>query len=778
MDPIIEINGSQIYAVPAVHYRAVFAREVNRICYSEETRPDAVVVELGPHIVCEITAWMKELGLSPFLKGELPCMLGILVKNRLIHPELRETALSLQKHSGKPLSEISRQLQKQLLYFSDKYLLGLSSTDSIIEALRCAVELSIPVYGVDMDEFSVKPGENPMIEEPPASSFNLTKYVSDHAKMASTFRDVYVDRRREHVMAARLKSISRRHKRILFTGGLAHWEMIKGLMKNPEVRPADFLIPEASMEFTRVILHPKMALAFMDIYPVLATMYENNRHGPGIKAGFSFHLPESSHVCRDILSKVYKKYFREFKTDPSAVKKGIESHKIPDFERLVANLQMVHQRFAPSIAELLECSGSMMPSLFSGLLTSQLMDIGRPWASPEQFPELPLIMQIPPENQDGYNNMSVNMYKLIDERKNLKVYGLNGINRHGTFTIKYHQTNPLSESILRLWKWEGEPKEQHEQIKYFNWVWPPCEALLYGSACEAARMVITRSKEPVSAAFEGSLYDGLDIKATIRSTIRGERKIYIKKPSSAKKRYTPDGRNPEPTVFIFEESKSDIIPKWSLMLAGMNLKDHVKNKSLYDEIVRKYGNYFVSVIGRLSFQEAPEHFRHHVDSYSILEGISELGSPCINARQGAEWLEDNNFRACPVLNDTSMGSLVDYYKKYHNMEISESDWKTTLIRFAIPYARERVVVIAPRNFTLSDKISSEARRRNISIDLVPLNYFPTDRIALIRQRIMVRAKDPDGFAYPPEVEKALGQKSDKYFELLPPYMQQQLKNTL
>jgi hypothetical protein len=108
------------------------------------------------------------------------------------------------------------------------------------------------------------------------------------------------------------------------------------------------------------------------------------------------------------------------------------------------------------------------------------------------------------------------------------------------------------------------------------------------------------------------------------------------------------------------------------------------------------------------------------------------------------------------------------------MEISVSDWKTALIRFALPYAKERVIVIAPRNFKLPGKLYSEARSRNISIDLLPLNYFPVDRIAEMRQRVMVRAKDTDGIDFPPEVEKALGQKSGKYFELLPPYMQQQL----
>jgi hypothetical protein len=41
--------------------------------------------------------------------------------------------------------------------------------------------------------------------------------------------------------------------------------------------------------------------------------------------------------------------------------------------------------------------------------------------------------------------------------------------------------------------------------------------------------------------------------------------------------------------------------------------------------------------------------------------------------------------------------------------------------------------------------------------------------------MIVRAKDNDGLTFPPEAEQALGQKADKYLELLPLYMQQQLK---
>ncbi|TFG42178.1 MAG: hypothetical protein E4H43_03545, partial [Bacteroidia bacterium] len=756
MEPLIEFNGSIIYAVPAVHYRSLFAREVNNLCSSEETRPDAVAVELGPCMAGEIAAWMRELGVNPFSETELPCMLGILVKNRLIHPDFSETALCLQEYSGKPLNEISPMVKKQLLHFSDKYLAGLSSTDSIIEAIRCAIELNIPVYGIDMDEYSVKPNTYPLIKEPVFSNFNLSYYVSQNGEMASGFMDPYVDGRREHVMAARLKCISGKHKRILFTGGLAHWEMIKGLMANPAVRPAEILIPDGSLNFTRVIIHPGMAVTFMDIYPVLTTIYELKRHNPALKGNYPFNLQEPYRLYQDIILKVYRKYLKEPKTDLPENMTGTVNQRIPDFERLLTNLQLVHQHFAPSMTEMIDCAMSMMPPCFCAALISQLMDIERSWSSPEQYPDLPVISKIHNKPEKGDNNLSVDLFQQYEGGGNKKLPGQPRLQKSVPFTLKYHQANPLPEHLLSSWKWENEPEGPCHQVSYFDWVWPPCEALLFGSAYEASRMAVTRSNEPVSSPFEGSLYDGIDVKATIRSVIKGEKKIYIRKPSSAKKTFIPDGKKPEPSVFIFGETPADIKPAWSLLIAGTNLRSYIRDKSAYDETVRKYGDCFVSSISRVFYQEAPSQIKNYVDSYSMLEGITAFGSPCINARQGAQWVEDNDFSSCPVLNYTSIEALIDFYRKHHNMDISESDWKTALIRFAIPYAKERVVVIAPGNFKPSVSLFSEARRRNISIDLLPLSYFPASRIFEMRQRIMVRAKDSDGFTFPTEVEKALG----------------------
>ena len=711
----------------------------------------------------------------PLKETELPCMLGLLYKNKFVHPDFQETALGLQAHSGKPLNEISPELRRQLLNYSDKYLAGLSSTDSIFEAIRCSIELNIPVYGIDMDEFSARQGKMVFVEEPDGPDFGLSRYVTKYGGIAAMCRDPYVDGRREYVMAARLKLLAGRHKRILFTCGLAHWETIQKLLKDPVVRPAEILLPEGSLNFTRVIVHPRMAVTFMDIYPVLTTIYEHNRHNPLNKSKDPVRLPKTGLMYQDILEKVYNKYFIEYKTFYKENKTNNNIQSIPDFERLVSNMQIVNQHFAPSMTDLIDCARSMMSPDFCDLLTTQLMDIERPWASPGQFPGLPIISRMPDNQEQKENQMPVDLFNLTESGKDSKQTKPSVIRRSGSFTLDYRNANPVPEYLLRMWNWEDEPVVPRGKGSCYDWVWPPCEALLFGSAYEASKMAVTRSKEPVSAVFEGSLFDGLDIKATIRSATAGEKKIYIRKPSSARKIFYPDGKKPEPTVFIFDNSPTDIKSAWSLLIAGTNLRRYLKDKTGYDNIIRKYGGYFISSISRISYHAVPSEISRYVVSYGILEGITAFGSPCINAKQGAQWLEDNNFRACPVLTYTSVETLIDYYKNQHNMEISETDWKTAMISFAIPFAKERVVVVAPGNFKVSNKLHSEAGKRNISIDQIPLSYFPAERIAEMKKRIIVRAIDNDGLTFPAEAEQVLGQKADKYLELLPLYMQQQLK---
>jgi len=771
---VISLNGSTLRAVPAMHYRAVFANEVNQLCSRETTRPDAIAVELAPHMVQEIVQWMKELRIGPFKEVLLPCMLGVLVRNRLIHPDYRYSAIFLQEHFRKPLSEISSELKKQFLHFSDQYLVGLSSTDSIIEAIRCAVELDIPVYGVDLDEFAPGTNEQLLVGDPSNPIFDLPVYVSQNERAATQMRNSYVDSRRELVMAARLKNIMNKHLQVLFTGGLAHWEKIKELMADESIRPAEFLIQDRKPEFTRVIIHPRMAVMFMDTYPILTTRYEETRRNPLISEGQTRSLSDHAQIFQDILQQTYLQYYAKSESNVSIHAANKELQRISDFERLLASMRLVHQQSTNSMSGLLEAAFSMMSLDFCNILTYHLMDIGRSWASPNDFSELPVISNTPQSEQKS--SLHEDQFHLIETRLNDQEKVSGNKKRSEPFYVEFQTRQRLDHQLLKLWDWKDEPREPSRKGSWNAWVWPPCEALLFGAAYEAAKIAVCESNENESAVFEGSVYNGLDIKASIRSVVSGERKIYIRKPSTSKKTFVPNGKKPEPTVFIFEESV-EVSSYWTLLMGGTNMGKHIRNKSRYEKIVNQSGSYFISSISKTSPIETPAHLKPYVDSTTLINAVTVFGSPCMNAHQGAEWCEDNDFQCCPVLPYSGYDYLIEHYQNRFQMDMSKDDWKTALIRFAIPYAKERVVVVAPVGYRIPASINTEAKRRRISLSILPLNYFPAERVAEMRKRVIVNALDSDGFNFSPEVEAALGQKANQYFELLPLYMQQQLKKT-
>ncbi len=774
MEPTIAINGSTLRAVPAMHYRAVFAKEVNRLCAHEATRPDAIAVELGVHLVKEIVIWMEEMGFGPSGRIILPCMIGLIAENRLIHPDFRNTVFFLQQRYKEPLRNIDPVILKHFLHFSAKHVVGLSSTDSIIEAIRCAIELGIPVYGIDMDECSMGEEEQLLLEDPSTPAFDLEQYVMQNEKIAARARDPYVDDRRETVMAARLKTILSMHKQVLFTCGLAHWEKIRQLLTSPEIRQADILVPEQQPKISRVLLHPFIALRFMDVYPALSTLYENCRHHPSVHCSESAPLADAGQLIRKILDKTYLKFYDETHQNVLGGSLVPDYGKIPEFERLLSSTRLIAHQGVPSMATLGAVAASIMSTDFSKILFAQLMDIGRPWATPAQFPGLPLISNAPV-------GISVLKSPVIDQQCQLNEVEQGGDDKGAVckkksdpFTVHYRHGNRIGHDVFRHWEWDDEPKEKGGYTYTPAWMWPPCEALLYGTANEAAKMATAHTNETISAQFEGSLYEGLDTRASMRSVIRGENRIYIRKPSFSKTTIIPNGKSPDPTVFLFCSHEEGLQSSWSILVGGLNIGSFVKNKSRFEEVTKKHGSTFFSSIALDHSIKVPQTLKPHVDEMNMLEGITLFGNPCINARQSACWIEDNDYRCCPVTNHSSVSRLIKDYQRLYQMDIDEDDWQTSLIQFAIPFAKERVVVVAPTKYRLSRKLHAEAKRRKISLALLPLTRFPVVKIAEMRKRLSARSTDPDGIIFPRETEIAIGQQADHYRDLLPVYMQNQL----
>lgn len=129
------------------------------------------------------------------------------------------------------------------------------------------------IFGVDLEEFAQRPESYRLTDDLREQEFDLDDYTR-HGERFTLIRDPYIDFRRETAMAARLKILLSRHKKVLFVGGLAHWTSITALLGDDAVRPAELLIRNSKPPGKRVIIHPSMAVNYMDHFPVMSTLYE------------------------------------------------------------------------------------------------------------------------------------------------------------------------------------------------------------------------------------------------------------------------------------------------------------------------------------------------------------------------------------------------------------------------------------------------------------------------------------------------------------------------
>lgn len=174
----LRYRNSDLLAVPAVHYRHEFASMVNGLCFGTVKPPAAIAVELGPGIARAAELWLRELTMDNDGQKTLPVMLGLLRRNRFIRASLQDKALRLQRQTGMDLSELPLETLHRELDFASWELLCFSPTDSIIEAVRCALQLNIPLYGVDLEESAGGDYQSLLIRDPAAARSDFPAYIA------------------------------------------------------------------------------------------------------------------------------------------------------------------------------------------------------------------------------------------------------------------------------------------------------------------------------------------------------------------------------------------------------------------------------------------------------------------------------------------------------------------------------------------------------------------------------------------------------------------------
>ncbi|MBF0217159.1 MAG: hypothetical protein HQL30_09225 [Candidatus Omnitrophica bacterium] len=765
-------RGAKLMAVPAVHHQSAFAHAVHEIARDPVSRPDAIAVELGQEALEELVKFLKELGQGGVKKVILTCMLGIMLRNKYIRVEDREKALLLQGLYQKTLADLPDEVLARGLDFSKWSTLFLDPADSIIEAVRSALELDVPVYGVDLVNFASAHRSGMSIEDPQSAHDDQRRYADRVMGYCGAMRDHRIDLARETFMARGLKDCLTRHKKVLFTCGMAHWKSIVSLLEDENVTPFPSHEIREGVQLKRIIIHPSLAAPSMEVLPQVTMEYEKERYPVTSRKKRVRGVNTAGGLIRKTLDGAYLEYTRD-EADAGTDEGGADSWSdIGVFEQYLFQLAAVSQRKVPGFSTMLRSSEAVMGVEFTRTLVKHMMLLDPDWASEKDFPELPVMGPNPGESDGSSANVSRRKVRL--ERKGMED-GL-GTGDGASFYAEIPSGGDIDPSALeKYWKWDDEAEEGGGSGGGSSWMWPPCETLLYGLGFKAVD--ISDSEKNTMARpmpFEGSMESGINVKATMRSMIRGERKVYVSRLASRSERNTSDGIDPEPMVFIFEKGKDWPGAYWQTMQAGSRLGEIVKDKKLFRDMAVKYGTTFVPCVHAIRNMKTPEHLKSLVSSMAFLVGSVLFGNPCVNAKQSAIWIEATKYKCCPIVNDCSVSGVRNYYLNEKNINLDLGLWAESLILMAIPFSKKSVTVIAPDLFSIPPRARVEAARRKVTLSHVPLSHFSEEQVKKARERIMINTLDQDGQCFPPESERVLSQKKGAYVELLPYEMRKQL----
>ncbi|EKD33624.1 MAG: hypothetical protein ACD_75C02640G0003, partial [uncultured bacterium] len=728
-------------------------------------------------------AWLKELraiaGQAP-----LPCMLGLSRLNKKIHPRFREAALNLQETTGLQLHEISPDVLHKELGYSAMSLLCLSPTDSMIEAIRCALELKAPVYGIDMDDTSLfLKGGAFTWRDPVSARDDLSNYVQVHGHLANQARDDHSNPRREIVMAARLKRLLMRHKRVLFTCGLAHWQNITRLLADASLLPASDVPQDGPVIYERVLVHPLKALQGMDIFPAITTAYETTRQLANRNTAHHTEV-DFQEQFQNCLERTNVRYFESLADEGKKSRSSESNHGFGSYGAYLANLCLLSQQFTPDLSTSLNAARSMMPSLFVEALGDSLMEFQ--WASPSDFPDLPVIgpdIDHSKERDNGSRRATLKAPSVNSDGTR------NGYETSTPFYLTTLHSEEGREKAFSQWKWQEEPplKESETGRYSFRFIWPPCENLFYATIYEAINTADACRQDRKIEEFSDSLHEGLDLKASLRSCISGKNRLFVKR--TMKKTARPVRGEPvpvvysgqlelQPTVFIFSPETEPDGCYWEYLKAGdSELYEDLssRGKRFFKQAGGKKGNILVESIHFSQCQSVPAQMVPWVSGIRFLYGSVRFGNPCANFYQSASWLEKGRFKVSPILSqEGGIQQVIEMYQDRYHLMVDLSNWGNALIQFALPYssATRRVPIVAPKDFRISQDVHNEARRRKVELFRLPISHFPAERINLVRQQYSVRAGH-GGKEYPPELERIFGHNQNTYQDLLPKEIRRQ-----
>lgn len=365
------------------------------------------------------------------------------------------------------------------------YLL-IEPTDAQIEAIRLAIEKKIPFYFIDRDTDGYPMDRSPMPDPYSITRIGYYSYCKAYVNVNPGGSCLTQDILRERHMAYHLQRLRKRYKRILFICGLSH---VPGILKYV-AQPQAQVIGKIKREGIGIAhLHEDSSREILSEMPYLAGIYERIR-----KTEEWRHLDKIK-MNYQLIQEAANNHYKNNKEEISLT-------QIKNLHRFVRNYAFMQGRLVPDLYHLIIAARGVANDNFA----YEVWEKGSEYPFQTNNPELSVLRL---KGEDLF----------LDEKKIRFHKKIKSLRKH---LIPV----PVKDRFLR--KRYG--KEWAKQFgKYTICSYPPEDVVIegFGDYIKKRAFQIKVEENTQIIPFTCSIMDGLDIRETIRSWIKGEKRVYV-----------------------------------------------------------------------------------------------------------------------------------------------------------------------------------------------------------------------------------------------------------
>ena len=386
------------------------------------------------------------------------------------------------------ISLIIREINNEAVY------IPIDPCDSIIEAVRLAIDEEIPFFPIDKDITSINSNSHYLMpDDYIMKNIGLEKFYTE-VKSKYIFHKDYTDEEREIYMARNLHELSKKYNKILLVIGMSHWEnmvsILKKLDENKEIKEYINNNDEEYADPKIYNVHKESLNKMLGEFPFTTYMYELYRNG-------ELENFDKVHIIETIFKEAKLRY-----------KLPISMLQQKNMMKYLRNLCLIDNYIIPDYIDMLTAAKCMINNDYALEVMEGMEYYPHYIEEDENYPTIKL-------NRDPSTN---GMEGLLKDKK-IKLHQYDNVWR--TSFKKVHVTTRPSE------KYEGEWEDVwNKRTNLLSHI--PEDILMekhMNILRDKIRNMLTEDKAKIEP-FTVSIKDGIDMRETIRNYYKNE--IYVK----------------------------------------------------------------------------------------------------------------------------------------------------------------------------------------------------------------------------------------------------------